>query len=81
MRYDLCVRHAHDGRRVARNPGLVNKKNGGGAGIFLLATGVKVCLHGVRWGWAVGERRPPRKAAATWALVVAGFLFVGGVGA
>jgi len=80
-RCDLCVRHAHDARRVARNPGHVNKKNGGGAGIFLLATGVMVCLRGVRCGWAVGERRPPRKAAATWALVAVGFLFVGGAGA
>jgi hypothetical protein len=80
-RCDLCVRHAHDGRQVARNPGHVNKRNGGGAGIFLLATGVMVFLRVVRCGWAVGERRLPRKAAARWALVVVGLLFVGGAGA
>jgi len=43
-RCDLCVRHAHDGRRAARNPGHVNKRNDGGAGNFLPAGVVVVCL-------------------------------------
>jgi len=63
-RCDRCVRHAHEGLRAARNPGHVNKRNGGGAGIFLPAGVAVVCLTVVlTCGHIALAQERPTKAA------------------